>query len=186
MTTVRPTLRALALALLASGLVACEVDPKNPPPKYRLEGSLTQVMDLGYDEARILIAPEDVSLIFVRIRPLSSVDPGDGGTPTMAGTTEDYPLKVAYRLLQDGLPSGGRVDLAAVDENGAQRGVLSRLVQNDPRNTLPPIIRGTIAFDRPLDPDTVVSGDFHVTFENGVEAASGRTVFSKYSARVQP
>ena len=27
-------------------------------------------MDLGYDEARILIAPEDISLLFVRVRPL--------------------------------------------------------------------------------------------------------------------
>ncbi|MFZ5444931.1 MAG: hypothetical protein ACOZQL_33385 [Myxococcota bacterium] len=185
MTTSRPALQVLSLAATAVVLSACQADPK--VPRYRLEGSLGQVMDLGYDEARILIAPEDVSLVFVRIHPLNDVTPSDGGTEmSPTGTSEDYPLKLAYRLLEDGLPSGGRVDLAAVDQNGAQRGVLSRLVQNDPRNTFPPIVRGTLAFDRPLDPDTVVNGDFHVTFENGVEVASGRTVFAKYSARVQP
>ncbi len=183
------TVRALTLASLALGFSACGVDPKKAPAKFRLEGSLTQVMDLGYDEARILIAPEDVSLVFVRIRPLVSAPTDDAGTSStepVAGTSEDYPFKLAYRLLEDGLPSGGRVDLAALDANGKQRGVFSRNVADDPRNSLPPIVRGTISFNRPLDPDTTVTGDFHVTFENGIEAASGRTVFSTYSARVQP
>ena len=58
---------------------------------------------------------------------------------------------------------------------------------NDPRNTLPPILRGTMYFDRPLDRGTEVGGDFHITFENGIEAASGRTVFStSLTAKVQP
>lgn len=174
------------LALAALGLSACDIDPKNPPARFRLEGSLGQVMDMAYDELRILVAPEDISLLFVRIRPLGGGGPTDGGAAPMQGTTEDYPLKVAYRLLGEPAPAGGRVDLASVDMNGSQRGVLSRNVSNDPRKTLPPILRGTLSFDRPLDPDTVVSGDFHVTFENGIEAASGRTVFSTYSARVQP
>ncbi len=179
---------ALTLALMALGLGACGGDPKKPPPKFRLEGSLGQVMDIGYDEARILVAPEDVSLLFVRIRPLGSDVVSDGGTSEpMQGTTEDYPLKVAYRLLSgEGIPGAGRLDLASVDDNGATRGVASRNVANDPRNTLPRIIRGTLQFDRSLDTDAVVHGDFRVTFENGVEAASGRTVFSiSYAAKVQ-
>jgi len=186
-TSARRTSRVLTLACLALGLSACEADPKKTP-KFRLEGSLGQVMDLGYDEARILIAPEDVSLLFVRIRPLSDGANDDAGTgEPMTGTTEDYPLKVAYRLLGDMVPSGGRVDLASLDENQRQRGVLSRNVSNDPRNTLPAIVRGTLAFDRPLDPGAEIHGDFHVTFENGIEAASGRTVFStSYTAKVQP
>ena len=180
-------LAALAFAVVAMACSACG-DPKKPAPKFRLEGSLTQVMDLGYDEVRILVAPEDVSLLFVRIHPLGSVSPDDGGTVDpnmMTGQSEDYPLKVAFRLLGD--PAGGRVDLAALDTNGAQRGTVSRNVANDPRNTLPLLVRGTMYFDHSLDPGAVVHGDFNVTFENGIDAASGRTAFStSFSAKVQP
>jgi hypothetical protein len=180
-------LAVLAFAFAAMGSSACG-DPKKPPPKFRVEGSLSQVMDLGYDEARVLVAPEDISLLFVRIHPLGSVITDDGGTPDpnmMAGQSEDYPLKVAYRLLGD--PAGGRVDLAALDTNGAQRGTVSRNVANDPRNALPPLVRGTLYFDHALDPGAAVHGDFNVTFENGIDAASGRTAFStSFSAKVQP
>jgi hypothetical protein len=172
---------AMASLVVAGG---CALDPKKQS-KFHLEGSLSQVMDLGYDEARILIAPDDVSLLFVRIKPLEAEGAQDAGAEAI-GTSEDYPLKLAYRLLNDGLPSGGRVDLAVVDADGVQRGVASRNVQSDPRTTLPALVRGTLSFNRPLDPGTTVSGDFHVTFENGTEAASGRTAFSTYLAKVQP
>lgn len=178
---VRPLGRRIAVLVSALGslLSGCG-DPKNPPPKFHLEGSLTQVMDLGYDEARVLLAPEDVSLLFVRRKPRGA-DPGDGGAQS---TTEDYPLKVAYRLL--GEAAGGRVDLAAVDSGGAQRGTISRSVAGDPRTKLPSILRGTLSFDRALAPNAVVGGEFRVTFDNGIEVASGRTAFSTFSARVQP
>jgi hypothetical protein len=179
--------RFSALCLAALALSACEVDPRKQPPRFRLEGSLGQVMDTGYDEARVLLSATDVALLFVRVRPLGADPSPDASVDPMmmTGVSEDYPVKVGYRLLDD--PVGGRVDLAALDMNGAQRGVISRLVYNDPRNTLPVILRGTMFFDRPLDPNAVVNGDFHITFENGIEAASGRTVFStSFSATVQP
>ncbi|MDP1830307.1 MAG: hypothetical protein Q8L48_43985 [Archangium sp.] len=173
---------ALGLALSALAFCACNNDPSKTPPKFRLEGSLGQVMDVGYDVARIDLTAADVSLTFVRLKPVGSPGADDGGA---VGMSEDYPVKIGYRLLGD--PVGGRVDLAALDMNGAQRGTISRNVANDPRNTLPLILRGTLYFDRPLDPNAVVGGDFHITFENGIEAASGRTVFSKsFSATVQP
>ena len=167
-------------------LSACEGDPRKTPPKFRLEGSLGQVMDTGFDEARVGVASTDISITFVRIRPLGSEVPTDGGNvPQMVGTTEDYPLKVSYRLLDEPV-SGGRIELASLDMNGAQRGIASRNVANDPRNVLPLILRGTLHFDRPLDPGVTVNGDFHITFENGIEAASGRTVFAtSFSAKVQ-
>lgn len=175
----RPLVLASALVVLGS---ACG-DPSKMPPKFRLEGSLTQVMDLNYDEARILIAPNDVSLQFVRIKKLESLDPDAGNQ--MQGVSEDYPLKIAYLLNGDPAPMGGRIDLAEPLGNG-QRGVFSRNVQGDPRNTFPPIIRGTISFDKPVVPASItISGDFHITFENGAEVASGRTVFSNYTAKVQ-
>lgn len=177
-------LAVILVALSALGLGGCD-DPCKAPPKFHLEGSLSQVMDLGYDEARVLLAPEDVSLLFVRTHCQGAVS-DDGGVPEegQVGKVEDYPLKVGFRLLGDAV--GGRYDLAGVDDNGAQRGSLSRNVRNDPRNTLPALLRGTLYFNAPLDPDAGIGGDFHVTFENGIEAASGRTVFSTaFSARVQ-
>ncbi|HEY0880851.1 MAG TPA: hypothetical protein VGD87_04935 [Archangium sp.] len=182
--------RAGLLLVLAAVLVAsaCNSDPSKQPPKYRLEGSLGSVMDLGYDEARVLVAPTDISLLFVRIKPLGGTSE-DGGVidpMMMQGTSEDYPLRLGYRFDLEQL-DGGRLDLAELDGNGNQRGVVSRTVQNDPRNTLPPLARGTLFFKEPLLPNAVVHGDFHVTFENGVEAASGRTAFStSFTARVQP
>jgi hypothetical protein len=177
--------RLLLLAVAALVAAACNDDPSKRPPRHRLEGSLGVVMDLGYDEARVLIAPDDIALLFVRTRPLNDVSE-DGGTSEEQGVSEDYPLRVGYRLLGEPL-DGGRLDLAALDANGNQRGALSRNVQNDPRSVLPALARGTLLFKGPLEPNALVQGDFHVTFENGVEAASGRTAFTtSFTARVQP
>ncbi len=174
----------LAACAVGSG---CNTDSKIPPPKFRLEGSLTQVMDLSYDEARILVAPSDISLTFVRIKPLGSIEEPDGGMQNqMMGVSEDYPIKIAYQLDGEGL-DGGRLDLASLDSNGSPRGVISRNVQDDPRNTFPTILRGTLIFNQALTERAVVTGDFNITFENGTEVASGRTVFSKaFTAQVQP
>lgn len=179
---------ALALSLGAAlALSACEGDADRA--KYFLEGSLGQVMDLGYDQMRILIAPEDVSLLFVRVRKLSAIPSADGGLGenTEAGTSEDYPLRVSYRYVDIGLPAGGRVDLTERDPDGNQRGVISRNVQGDARTAFPEIHIGTISFSRPIELGETIEGDFHVTFVNGVEAASGRTAFTKsYTAKVSP
>lgn len=155
-----------------------------------LEGSLGQVMDLGYDEVRINIAPEDVSLLFVRKQSLS-VFGQDAGTAGPA-MSEDYPVIVAYRFydsdpMRNVLPAAGTLDLTTPDENGNQRGVLSRNVSGDPRTTFPPIRVGALTFDHAIEAGATIHGDFHVTFENGVELASGRTVFVKaFTATVQP
>lgn len=174
--------RTLMLAGLALGASSCG-DPKNPPPKFRLEGSLTQVMDLGYDEARILKAPEDIALLFVRIKPLG--DNLDGGA---SGVKEEYPFRVAYRFAGQDAPAGPVVlGLTALDDNGNQRGVAQRNVTDDPRNTFPEIDIGELKFDAPLTEGQLITGSFHITFVTGTETASGRTCFAKtFTARVQP
>ncbi len=180
---------AVAVATAVGLSAACSPgDPnKPPPPRYRLEGSVTQVMDLGYDEARLQTSFLDVKLLFVRRRPLNAVD--DGGTGT--GASEDYPLMVTYSLEDGGIFQDKRVDLTELTAAGTQRGLVSRNVLNDPRRSFPALNRGTLYLGRGLldqdgivISDAVVSGDFHVTFENGIEAASGRTIFGNFDAKV--
>lgn len=160
-------------------LMACG-DTRKPPPKFYLEGSLTQLFNLGFDEARIIRAPEDISLLFVRRRPIDNIDTAD------AGSAEDYPLKVSYRTLGDDVSAGGTVDLAQTDDVGVQRSTLSRSVAQDLRTSFPPLVRGALTFEAPLIENTLVKGNFHVTFTNGTDAASGRTAFGQFTAWVQP
>lgn len=181
--------RGAALLVAALAMTGCNSSqPGKTPPKHRLEGSLTQVMDLGYDEVRLGQTGQDVSVLFVRIFELDDTTT-DGGTANQVGTIEDYPFKVTLALRGQDLPVGVNIDLTEEDNNMNQRGVFSRNVRNDPRKSFPRAIRAELFLERPLFDDAGVSsewvsGNFHVTFENGIEAASGRTVFGNFNARV--
>lgn len=177
--------RRAALGLAGGALLAAAcyqpAPGSPPPPKHTVEGSLGQVMGMGYDEARVMVTGQDVSLLFVRVLPLATL-PDAGGKET--GTLENYPLKLTYALVDGGLPAKVRVDLTELGPNGRQRGLFSRDVQDDPRKALPPLARGELYFDAALDPDATVHGDFHGTFVNGIEPASGHTVFGTFDAKV--
>jgi hypothetical protein len=173
-------------APLVVGLWVAACSPSQPgktPPRYRLEGSVSAVMDLGYDEVRISATEDDVSLLFVRISELDDTTT-DGGTSGMAGKIEDYPFKLALALRGQPVPEAVRVDLTEEDNNGNQRAVFSRNVRNDPRKSFPRAVLGTLFLNRALQGNTSVGGDFHVTFEDGIEPASGRTVFGNFNAKV--
>lgn len=172
------------LCLLAAS--ACgSASSKTEPAKHTLEGSLGQVMNLGWDLARIDVSLTDVSVRFVRQVKLEAVDTDGGSTDSPTGYSEDYPLIVTYRLDPNEDPPGKTtVDLTSSNAQGP-KGVATRNVQKDPRTSLPKIVRGELTFDRTLDPGAVVSTSFHITFENGIEAASGRTVFANsFAAKV--
>ncbi len=176
-------LTALALS------VSCEpYDPTRPPaPKHQLEGSAITLFDLGYDEARILLAEQDVALLFVRTRPLVTIFP-DGGVQNQqeTGVSEDYPLKVSYALWGSPMPVNTRVDLAEVSAGMAKtpRAVISRDVLLDPRKKYPRVQRGSMIFNSAPVAGATVRGDFNITFTNGTETASGRTVFGSFDAKV--
>jgi hypothetical protein len=176
--------RAWAWPLVAFGLLtACG----GQGPRFRLEGSLSQLMNLQYDEARIRLTTQTMSLDFVRKRALGDTRLPDGGM-TEVGTSEDFVLQIGYQLLGDAPPNNQAIDLTFLDENGNFRTTLARNVVNDPRRTFPPLRVGSLFLDRTPDPVAMntVNGDFNITFENGVEIASGRTVFGKFAAKVIP
>jgi hypothetical protein len=165
-------------ALSAVLSVACV--PDGAVPRNRIEGSVSSVIPTGYDTARIQVSLTDVAINFVRERKVDATDAGSDGV----GINEDTVLSLAFPWTQGVVPVKTRIDLNPTD-GGATFGACSRNVLNDPRRTFPKIVRGTVLFDAALEPGTRVVGDFHVTFENGIEAASGRTLFSTFEATVQ-
>jgi hypothetical protein len=177
---VRPGALRGGLALAGALALGSCADPARAA--HYLEGSLGQLMDLGYDRVRVQLAPDDVSLLFVRVHQLTTFgDAGSGGT---AGTSEDYPFRVGLQRWGRALDAGVEQDLAEDGGSGTQRASFSRDVLNDPRKLFPPCRLGGLRFGAALVPGTTVSGDFHVTFENGIETASGRTVFDTFTAEV--
>jgi hypothetical protein len=183
--TMRRASAWLVVVLLGA---ACGPRPGEPtPPRFVLEGSLGQLMNLGYDEARIRLTTDTMSVDFVRTRPLGDSTLPDGGM-VMAGASEDFVLQVGYLLLGDTAPNNQRIDLTFLDANGASRTTLARNVLNDPRRTFPPLRVGSLFLDRLPDPTAMntVNGEFNLTFEDGIEVASGRTVFGRFSAKVIP
>jgi hypothetical protein len=172
---------ALACFCAACALLwACGTNQKKPP-KYKLQGSLTEYMVFGYDEVRYEsnAGASDFAFAFIRYRG----EDLDGGTP--AG--EDVPLKVTVRtgnLTPEQLEALD-FDLAADAGNGGidQTGVLSRNVLNDPRRSFTTLQRGGLKVNRlPAAPGERVSGSFHVTFDPGIDFSSGRTLFGDFTA----
>jgi hypothetical protein len=137
--------------------------------EHELEGSLTQLVDLKYRKVDVVKNPEDLAIRFL--------------APQGAG--DNVVLRLSVDLAETSIDAGETFNLASTTPDGVQRGVISRSVLDDPLTTFPPLQRGQLTFSGPLNPGGSVSGDFRVTFENGVHVASGRTVFGTFEATVQ-
>jgi hypothetical protein len=152
-----------ALGLL--GLItACGQGP-------RLEGSVTALLDLSYETAQAQADEDEASVRFI----------------TVQGAGENTILKVAARLDDLTLTPGVKIDLAELlgsTPDAPQRGAVSRSVLDEPQREFPRLLRGGLTFDQPLTPQTKVSGEFHVTFVNGTDVYSGRTIFGRFEATV--
>jgi hypothetical protein len=164
--------------------------------------------DLRYDEARVRLAPEDLAVSFVKRRAAAfDADGGalpnedypfvvrvalaqwlvaDGGVQNGVGA-----LGFLVRTITDGepfiwtdggIPFGVEIDLTQGNGAGAQRGTYSRDTGGTTVN-FPKARRAEISFDRMPQSGAPVRGSFHVTFENGVESASGRTVFASFDVK---
>lgn len=149
--------------LLASTLAACA-------PTKALEGSVTPLLDLSYERAEAQASKTDVSVRFIRPQ-------GEG---------EDTILKVSARL--EGISLEPRVAIALGQRvggpEGPPRGTVSRSVLDEPARAFPDIVRGELVFDGDLDTGKKVTGELHVTFTNGTDVYSGRTIFGRFEATV--
>lgn len=142
--------------------------------RFVLEGSLSTLFDLGYDDAAIEQTADDIAVRFIRKR--KTVDGG--------AISEDIPLKVGAKLEGLTLAAKTPLNLAEAVPSGGQRGAATRNVFGDVRNLFPLFARAGLTFDTVPRAGKPVTGNFHITFDNGTDAASGRTVFGTFTARV--
>lgn len=152
-----------ALSLLGL-MTACGQGP-------HLEGSVTSLLDLSYETVEAQANEEEATVRFI----------------TVQGAGENTILKVAARLDDLTLTPGVKIDLAEVlgeTPDSPQRGAVSRSVLDEPQREFPRLLRGGLTFDQALTPQNKVSGDFHVTFVNGTDVYSGRTIFGRFEATV--
>jgi hypothetical protein len=152
-------------ALLLTGLLsACGEGP-------HLEGSVTPLLDLRYQRAEALADESEASVRFI----------------TEQGSGENTVLKVTARLDDLELTPGQPIDLSerlGAEQDAPQRGTVSRSVLDEPTRGFPRLTRGTLTFEKALTPGAKVPGNFHVTFINGTDVYSGRTIFGRFEATV--
>lgn len=158
------TRKAIALAWLG-GALGCGT--RDLP--YRLEGSLSVLIDLRYQKTYLDLSPEELAVRFV----------------TPQGEGEDTVLKVTASLLGAAVEAEDPIDLAEDTPEGKQRGVVSRNVLADESNrSFPRLERGRLVFLRAPVSGSKVPGEVSVTFANGNQLASGRTLYGSFQAEV--
>lgn len=156
--------RILPVLSLLGLMTACGQGP-------HLEGSVTSLLDLSYETAEAQASEEEATVRFI----------------TLQGAGENTILKVAARLDELTLTPGMKIDLAELlgeTPESPQRGEVSRSVLDEPQREFPRLLRGGLTFDQALTPQSKVSGEFHVTFVNGTDVYSGRTIFGRFEATV--
>ncbi|MBJ6761108.1 hypothetical protein JGU66_10070 [Myxococcaceae bacterium JPH2] len=162
---VSPSHIAVALGALL-GLTAC-----GDKEGGALEGSVTPLLDLRYQRSEARVGEGELSISFLQ-------DQGAGSNTV---------LKVSARvddMLPEGYTDSLDIDLAQVLDNGAQRGTVGRSVLDEPVRDFPKLARGNLFVRTIPQPGSRVSGEFNVTFVNGTDVYSGRTIFGRFEATV--
>lgn len=132
----------------------------------RVEGSVAELLDLHYERAEVRMSEEELSVRFI----------------TSQGAGEDTILRVTARLENLTFVPGTPIDLAETFPNGSRRGSVDRSVLDEPIRPFPAIARGSLLVRGTPTPGARVSGEFNVTFVNGTDVYSGRTLFGRFEA----
>lgn len=151
----------MLFALVSAALLsaACNQGP-------HVEGSVAELLDLTYEHAEARLSQDELSVSFL----------------TAQGTGENTIIKVTARLQDLTFVPGTPIDLAQALENGGQRGAVGRSVLDEPARTFPAIARGSLLVHGTPTPGATVTGEFNVTFVNGTDVYSGRTLFGRFEA----
>ncbi len=168
-------MRLVAIILLASFGAGCGTGGMSSRRgQFSLEGSLSVVMNLEWDECFIeTTSPDEIGVRFQRNK---------------GPVQKDMPLKIVWAQAGQTLTTPSRIVLAEQrpDDPNRQRTTVTRNVLDDKRTTFPLLVRGEMTFMDQIRPDAKVRGQFNMTFENGIEFANGRTVYGNFIATVPP
>lgn len=134
----------------------------------QLQGSLSEVLPLTYKNADLVFDDQSVSVRFLLPKGLAQ-----NVVLAVGADTEELDRGTALT-----------VDLTQASPSGGERGTVTRDVEGDPRHDFPSIARGELKFSQPIAKGKTLAGSFHVTFEDGAQFASGRTVFGDFEATV--
>ncbi len=136
-----------------------------------LEGSLAELLPLDYTRAEVAGGAVELTIRFLR----------------PYGTGEDTVLKVAVATADAELTPRTPLDLGQELAGGGPRASVSRHVYEDPdHRTLPRVQRGQLILYKLPSPGGRVQGSLAVTFVQGSEFGSGRTVRGEFDAEVAP
>jgi hypothetical protein len=135
-----------------------------------LQGSLGQDMSLSFDSITIQRTADEVSVSYLK------------GIPGATGN--DIVFEIIANTDGVSLSKGGSINLAQVLSDGTLRGSIARVVHDNPSNTFPPIVRGTLTFGQNPAVGARVSGSFTLLFGEGGEIGSGTTAFGTFVANV--
>lgn len=135
-----------------------------------LDGSLGEVVSLDYLGAELSHTEEQLSLHFL--------------TAGKAG--DDTVLRVLVNVAGIPLTAPTRIDLAEAMPAGGQRGFVTRKVYEDTREVLPELARGYLLLRSTPQPNQTLKGELSLTFVQGSDWGSGRTVFGSFEALVLP
>lgn len=150
-------------------------------PGPHVEGSVGELLDLRYSRAEARMAET-----FVNQGSGQTVSEKEVSVRFIAtqGTVENTPLKVSARLANTTFVPGTAIDLAEKLPDGAQRGTVTRSVLDEPVRAFPAIERGSLLLHGEPTSGSTVEGEFNVTFVNGTDVYSGRTLFGRFEATV--
>ncbi|MBI5543446.1 MAG: hypothetical protein HY901_06125 [Deltaproteobacteria bacterium] len=152
-------MRAATAAAMALALGSCS----GPS----LDGSLSEAFDLSFSSMLIRRSEKALQLSYLK---------SEGREVVVAVTVATEGL---------GLKPGARVELGGEYAPGHPRTVVSRAVDGEPVRTLPPVLKGTLTVDQLPTSGSTVTGDFSVSFGEGGDVGSGRTLFGNFSAKVE-
>ncbi len=156
---------AAALFAAALGVLAPGCGRENT-----LEGSLGDVVSLGFESVEVAVTTGSVVVSYYR--------PQGGG--------RDVVLKLVVGISPAIVPPGQELDLSPRPD-GTPNAVCTRAVVGDPIHTLAAVLTGTFTLDRVPVVDQPVSGSFRVTLGEGGEAGKGRNAFGTFKVvRVVP
>jgi hypothetical protein len=134
-----------------------------------LEGSLGDQVSLTFDTVEIQRSPTAIAVAYLKALP------GGGGHDTV--------LELVATVDAATLEKAGSINLVEKVGDGL-RGAATRAVSGDPRRDLPPLVRGTLAFEGAATSGKSVSGSFSVLFDQGGSVGAGRTAFGDFTATV--